>query len=347
MQNDESIPVGADAGAANSRPVAAESVTGVDEPGPATMTIPTDAAPEQAALLTEGERLESEAGTENEMIDVHAPHGGLHTWKEFWIHLGTITLGLLIAISLEQTVEYFHHLHQRRDLEASILAECKTNKDRAEADFSGYDDQMKWLLGLHRDIGKLLATGGKADLPYRELRYRPRLLGGAITAGAPGSLVTSVWDTANAGDRLALLPDDEARAYSLLYHVQIAHYEERFSSARDAHMRQTAFEAQFADIARPTTPVLKRMSTDELKQYDAQVMQTFAAVRDSKAGLRLVYGSINATILGRYDPGSRQRTYDAAQAAAADNFASIAREIDADDATRDKAGAGAAASGHR
>lgn len=161
MQNDESIPVGADAGAANSRPVAAESATGVDEPGPATMTIPTDAAPEQAALLAEGERLESEAGTENEMIDVHAPHGGLHTWKDFWIHLGTITLGLLIAIGLEQTVEYFHHLHQRRDLEASILAECKTNKDRAEADFSGYDDQMKWLLGLHRDIGKLLATGGE------------------------------------------------------------------------------------------------------------------------------------------------------------------------------------------
>ena len=26
------------------------------------------------------------------MIDVHAPHGGMHTWKDFWIHLGTITL---------------------------------------------------------------------------------------------------------------------------------------------------------------------------------------------------------------------------------------------------------------
>src|SRR6185437_1846051 len=69
-----------------------------------------------------------EGAKEKPVIDVHAPHGGLHTWKDFWIHLGTIALGLLIAISLEQTVEYFHHLHQRRDLEASILAECKTNK---------------------------------------------------------------------------------------------------------------------------------------------------------------------------------------------------------------------------
>jgi len=246
-------------------------------------------------------------------------------------------LGLLIAISLEQTVEYFHHLHQRHDLEASLLAECKTNKDRAESDFSGYDDEMKWLLGLHQDIGRMLATGGKADLPYRKLHYRPRPLGGRITVGAPGSLVTSVWDTANADDRLALLPDDEAHAYSLLYHVQIAHYEERFSSARDARTRQTAFEAEFADIATPTTPVLKRMSMDELKEYDAHVMQTFAEVQGSKVALRLVYGSNNATIQRRYDAASRQRTYDAAQAAAADNFASMARELDAEDAARDKA----------
>ena len=274
---------------------------------------------------------------EETVIDVHAPHGGLHTWKDFWIHLGTIALGLLIALGLEQGVEYLHHLHQRHDLEASLLAECKTNKDRAEADFFGFDDEMKWLLGLHRDVGKMLATGGKAELPYRELRYRPRRLGGRITTGAPGSLVTSVWDTANADDRLALLRDDEAQAYSLLYHVQIAHYEERFSSARDAHTRQTAFGAQFADIEAPTTPVLKRMSTEELKEYDAQVMQTFAAVQGTKGALRLVYGHLNATILGRYDAGSNQRTYDAAQAAAADNFARMARELDAEDAARDKA----------
>ena len=35
-------------------------------------------------------RVETEEST---MIDVHAPHGGLHTWKDFWIHLGTITWG--------------------------------------------------------------------------------------------------------------------------------------------------------------------------------------------------------------------------------------------------------------
>jgi len=287
----------------------------------------------------------SDTHEESTMIDVHAPHGGLHTWRDFWIHLGTITLGLLIAISLEQAVEYFHHLHQRHDLEASLLAECQITKSRAEANFSGYDDLMKWLLGLHRDIGTMLATGGKADLPYRKLSYRPRLQEGVLTTGSPGSLITSVWDTANADGRLALLPDDEAHAYSLLYHVQIAHYEELISQARNASTRQAAFAARFADIATPTAPVLKRMSAAELKEYDALVMQTFAVVRSAKGGLRLVYGHNNAMILGQYDAASRQRTYDAAQAAAADNFSSMAREIDAEDAARDKAVAGTGTNG--
>jgi hypothetical protein len=40
-------------------------------------------------------------GHPNAMLDVHSPHGAAHTWKDFWIHLGTIPIGLLFAIGLE------------------------------------------------------------------------------------------------------------------------------------------------------------------------------------------------------------------------------------------------------
>jgi hypothetical protein len=46
------------------------------------------------------------------MLEVHPPHEALHTWKGFFIHIATIVIGLLIAISLEQTVEHFHHERQ-------------------------------------------------------------------------------------------------------------------------------------------------------------------------------------------------------------------------------------------
>jgi hypothetical protein len=50
------------------------------------------------------------------MLDVHPPHEPIDTWRGFFIHIATIVIGLLIAISLEQTVEFFHHREQRRQL---------------------------------------------------------------------------------------------------------------------------------------------------------------------------------------------------------------------------------------
>ena len=61
------------------------------------------------------------------MIDVHPPHQPVHTWKDFLIHMSAICLGLLIAIGLEQSVEYLHRRHQAREARASIQQELKEN----------------------------------------------------------------------------------------------------------------------------------------------------------------------------------------------------------------------------
>src|SRR6202049_139743 len=49
------------------------------------------------------------------MLDVHAPHKAVHTWKDFFIHLATIVIGLLIAVGLEQTVEHIHDRFKVRE----------------------------------------------------------------------------------------------------------------------------------------------------------------------------------------------------------------------------------------
>jgi hypothetical protein len=41
------------------------------------------------------------------MLDVHPPHEAAHTWKDFFIHVGTICVGLLIAIG---RVPHISHL---------------------------------------------------------------------------------------------------------------------------------------------------------------------------------------------------------------------------------------------
>jgi hypothetical protein len=76
------------------------------------------------------------------MLDVHAPHETVHTWKDFFIHIATITIGLLIAISLEQTVEYLHHRHQATEMADKLRAESLANRRVVELNIANCDQAI-------------------------------------------------------------------------------------------------------------------------------------------------------------------------------------------------------------
>jgi hypothetical protein len=44
-------------------------------------------------------------------VDVHLPEKSIRTWKDFLLHLLTITIGLFIAFTLEAAVQSMHHRH--------------------------------------------------------------------------------------------------------------------------------------------------------------------------------------------------------------------------------------------
>ena len=61
------------------------------------------------------------------MLDVHAPEHGISGVRDFFLHLFTITIGLLIALGLEAAVEAVHHRHQREEAETLIRQELQNN----------------------------------------------------------------------------------------------------------------------------------------------------------------------------------------------------------------------------
>jgi cell division protein FtsB len=61
------------------------------------------------------------------MLDVHAPEHGINGVRDFFLHLFTITIGLLIALGLEAGVEAIHHRHQREEAETLIRREIQNN----------------------------------------------------------------------------------------------------------------------------------------------------------------------------------------------------------------------------
>ena len=76
------------------------------------------------------------------MLDVHVPHP-THTWKDFFIHIATIVVGLLIAVGLEQTVEYFHHRLDIRETREALAREKEQNRQRFAVNTTNFRGKLQ------------------------------------------------------------------------------------------------------------------------------------------------------------------------------------------------------------
>jgi hypothetical protein len=154
------------------------------------------------------------------MLDVHAPHQSVHTWKDFLIHIATITIGLLIAIALEQCVEAVHHTHQRQQLQHDLLQEARRNRDILTVDLE-LESQSGWFRGVLAATRSIPASGETAiNLPSTPC------IPGTVGTNGMDPVVQSryfapsdaVWMTARDAGLIVHLPTEEARMYARLAH---------------------------------------------------------------------------------------------------------------------------------
>jgi hypothetical protein len=144
------------------------------------------------------------------MLDVHAPEHEIHGVRDFVVHLLTITVGLLIALGLEATVEDMHHRHQRHEAEAMIRQEITDNRkhllDSADGLKSEIDSMTK-VLSILDDLSaghSLPAVGLKeADLHFSE-----------------GPMQDSAWRTASTTGALSYMDYAEVGKFSDAYKEQ-------------------------------------------------------------------------------------------------------------------------------
>ncbi|HWG18661.1 MAG TPA: hypothetical protein VN678_12410 [Acidobacteriaceae bacterium] len=137
------------------------------------------------------------------MIDVHPPHQTVHTWKDFLIHMSAICLGLLIAIGLEQTVEYFHHRHQASEARVGIQQELLVNAGiiQHNSDRIAIDQQQ-----LAKDMDVLNSNAPDAQalsaLQYSWFLTRPN---------------DAAWNAAKTNGSIALIAPREIGAANYFY----------------------------------------------------------------------------------------------------------------------------------
>jgi hypothetical protein len=144
---------------------------------------------------------------EHAILDVHPPHESVHSWRDFLIHIGTITLGLFIALSLEGLIETSHHRHLVHQARENLHEEIEENQKIVAYDHHLLDSNRRHLLDV---IAQL-----------RQLKANPKQPHGPITFpwGWSGPSAAA-WNTAHDTGALALMPYAEVQGYSLVYAQQ-------------------------------------------------------------------------------------------------------------------------------
>jgi len=142
------------------------------------------------------------------MIDIHPTHHGSFTLRDFFIHLGIVVLGILIAIGLEQTVEYIHHRHQVAETRQALVRERDSNRAAyavAVHEFQRQDAAM---------VNNLIVLRYLEQHPGTPANRLPGIL---IWHAMRSNLSDSAWNTAQQSDVTVLMPQNEVRTDAHLY----------------------------------------------------------------------------------------------------------------------------------
>ena len=83
------------------------------------------------------------------MLDVHPAHHSASTWRDFFIHIATIVIGLLIAIGLEQTVELIHHRREVAETREALAEERQKNREIYRQHLESY---LREAAALHNNF---------------------------------------------------------------------------------------------------------------------------------------------------------------------------------------------------
>lgn len=141
------------------------------------------------------------------MLDVHVPHP-THTWKDFFIHIATIVVGLLIAIGLEQTVEYIHHRFEIKETREALSREKEENRRRFAVNTTSFRWEAAELTNNLRVLAFLQQHPGTVE----------EKLPGVLQWGfGHASIAELSWKNAQQTQVLTLMPPEEAENYAALY----------------------------------------------------------------------------------------------------------------------------------
>ncbi len=204
------------------------------------------------------------------MLDVHAPHESILGWRDFLLHLVTITIGLLIALSLEGLVEWQHHRNLVHDAKASLHAEIKSNASGMPDTLASLHTQQA-ALKHDADLLKILIANKKIPKGnHMSISFR------IVTFDSVS------WKTAQSTDALSYMPYDLAKEYAGIYATQDELTASERQAARDAMVSLGPF-LDTSDSSPDPTPQQAETIKENIDTLQGQLLLVDALMKSLDA----------------------------------------------------------------
>jgi hypothetical protein len=204
------------------------------------------------------------------MLDVHAPEHPLTTRKDFFLHLFTITIGLLIALGLENTAEWVHHVHQRREADANIVSELRDNEHDVDA----------MLAAIPKERENMIRALKFLDA---HAQNKPTDIKGMDLGLTFSTLSDASWQTANANGALSYMEYAHIKRYSGAYTLQA-----QFNRLQEETLT-TYLTVQSNVIAGNDPNQLSQVNAERAKVQVQEALARIVAVEQIGAALRETY----------------------------------------------------------
>jgi hypothetical protein len=135
-------------------------------------------------------------------MDIHAPHEPVRALRDFVIHIAIVTIGILIALSLEGLRETIHDHHLVRDARSNFRRELEIDSRNIGLELSATRKAGKDIERLASAFPGLAQTPGELDRRLDTIR-NPFYF-----------LILDSWQTALSTGALARMSSDEVEQYA-------------------------------------------------------------------------------------------------------------------------------------
>lgn len=201
-------------------------------------------------------------------MDIHKPRP-LHSFREFLIEIGTITLGILIALALEGAVEAGRHRELADRARADMRAELTLNRRNLA--------EIVQAAKAEQGVLKTFIGYGEARLAHR----KGADIGKVDLSGDFTSLSTAAFENAVATQALTYMPFRQAEALSRVYSAS------RVFNAIEDRAEERWFE-------------LSAYPTDPASMTDGEIAEALATLRVALTYQQSV-AATGAFVLTAYD----------------------------------------------